>query len=156
MGDRYQVVGECAHVVVTDHSGVAAVNLLYKGAFLPDGVDEARLRHLLASNLVAKVEGEPIAPNAAVDQDPTVGIPSGAPVDNQAANVGESGDSSEPTLTAEQQAARMQLPSDGSAPDGRKSDAVIVEWLVIKGYDRTEVEKADRAELRKLLAAHKG
>ncbi len=156
MGDkRYQVVGECAHVVVTDVSGVSAVNLLYKGAYLPDGVDEKRLQHLIDSKLVAE-EGEvPVAPNASVPRDASVGIP---PV--------ESGDTGEPTggedggdspaggaeLTADQQAAKAQLPADGSVPDGRKSDAVFVEYLVGRGYDRGEVSKAAGKDLRRLAA----
>ncbi len=160
MGDRYQVVGECAHVVVTDHTGVSAMNLLYKGAFIPDGVDEARLKHLLDSNLVAKVDGDPIAPNAAVDQDPRVGIPPLVEPDSDKADT----DALHPAVTEEQRQsqresaeteqkradARAQLPTDGSAPDGRKSDAVFVEYLVGRGYDRGEVEKASGGDLRRL------
>lgn len=46
--------------------------------------------------------------------------------------------------------ARRQLSADGSAPDGRKGDAVFVEYLVNKGYDRAEVEKASSGDLRRL------
>lgn len=158
MTKRYQVVGECAHVVVTDVSGVSAMNLLYKGAFLPDGVDEKRLKHLLDSRLVAEVkDGGEIAPNAAVAQDPTVGIPTVGPADAGAGHADDPGE--QPVTSAEDQEAdrrraeaRAQLPADGSAPDGRKPDAVFVEYLVGKGYDRGEVEKADRNQLKKLIA----
>ncbi len=162
MTDKYQVVGECAHVVVTDHTGVAAMNLLYKGAFIPDGVDEARLKHLIDTNLVAKVDGDPIAPNAAVDQDPRVGIPPLVKPDN--ADDKADSDQLHPAVTEDQRQsqresaeteqkradARAQLPTDGSAPDGRKSDAVFVEYLVGRGYDRAEVEKASGGDLRRL------
>lgn len=153
MGDRYQVVGECAHAVVTDHTGVSATTLLYKGAFLPDGIDEKRLKHLLDTGLVAKVDGEPIAPNAAVDQDPQVGIPPLAQPakseDDEDGKGGESGATPEPT--AEQKAAKAKLPADGSAPDGRAAHEVWVEYAVARGLDRTEAQKASREELRKAL-----
>ncbi len=164
MTDRYQVIGECAHVVIQDVSGVSAMTLLYKGAFVPDGVDEARLKHLVDSHLVAKVEDVPLAPNAAVGQDPTVGIPTSNPDGGGSESEGPGGDGLHPVLTEEQRQrqreaaeaeqkqadARAQLPSDGSAPDGRKSDAVFVEYLVARGYDRGEVEKASGTELRRL------
>ncbi len=150
MTDRYQVVGECAHVVVTDPSGVSAMNLLYKGAFLPDGVDEVRLKHLLDSRLVAKVGEVALAPNAAVAQDGNVGIPPMAPEAPDEGNAG-AGDG----LTDEQRAAKAKLPADGSAPDGRASEAVWVEYAVSKGLDRGEATKAGREELRKALAGGK-
>ncbi len=149
---RYQVIGECAHVVVTDVSGVSAMNLLYKGAFLPDGVDEARLRHLLGSGLVAEAGEVPIAPNAAVDQDPTVGIPpveSGSPT-----GTGEGGDVV-PELTAEQRAAKAKLPADGSAPHHNAGHDVWVEYAVTQGLDRGEASKVSKDELRKALAGGK-
>ncbi len=160
MGDRYQVIGECAHVVIRDVSGVSAMTLLYKGAPIPDGVEEARLKHLVDSGLVAKVEDVPLAPNAAIEQDPKVGIPTSKPEGDDSGK----GDGVHPTVTEEQRQAqresaeteqkradaRAQLPTDGSAPDGRKSDAVFVEYLVGRGYDRAEVEKASGGDLRRL------
>ncbi len=56
----------------------------------------------------------------------------------------------DPDVEAKRADARRQLPQDGSAPDGRKSDAVFVEFLVGRGYDRAEVEKASGADLRRL------
>lgn len=56
----------------------------------------------------------------------------------------------DPDAEAKRADARRQLPQDGSAPDGRKSDAVFVEYLVARGYDRAEVEKASGADLRRL------
>ncbi len=167
MADRYQVVGECAHVNVTGLGGVQAVQLMYKGAFLPEGVEPKRLQHLVDSGLVAKVEGEPIAPNAAVEQDPNSGE-SLAGTSSPGQGNGSDGDGLNSGLSEEQRqaqrkaaedaaaleekraAARAKLPTDGSAPDGRASDAVLVEYLVSKGYDRGEAEKAGSSDLRKL------
>ncbi len=166
MTDRYQVTGECAHVVVTDHTGVSAVNLLYKGAFLPDGVDEKRLKHLLDTGLVGKVDGEPLAPNAAISAQ-------AAGLDNAAspAPEGGAGDSVHPpVLTAEQEeaqrkvlaegaetqrrrdAAKAKLPADGSAPHHNAAQEVWVEYAVAKGLDRGEAEKASKEDLKAALS----
>lgn len=161
MADQYQVVGECAHVVVADVSGVSAMTLLYKGAPVPDGVDEKRLKHLIDSGLVAKVEGVPLAPNAAVQQDPTVGVPTSQPGAGDKTDSG-SGDGLHPTLTDEQREAqakqadaKAKLPADGSAPHHNASDAVWVEYAVVRGMDRDEATKAGKEEIRKTLAAQK-
>ncbi len=140
MTARYQVVGECAHAVVTDVSGVSAMQLLYKGAFLPDNVDPDRLKHLLETGLAVEVEDEDdaIAPNAAVAQDGNVGIPSL----NQAGIVDE-----DPEVAAKRAEAKAKLPADGSAPDGRASKDTWVEYAVAQGMDREEAEKADKSDL---------
>jgi hypothetical protein len=46
--------------------------------------------------------------------------------------------------------AKAKLPSDGSAPDGRASKDVLVEYLAGKGYAYDELVKQDPAELRQL------
>ncbi len=168
MGDRYQVTGECAHVVVTDHTGVSAVNLLYKGAFLPDGVDEKRLKHLLDTGLVGKVDGEPLAPNAAISaQAAGLDNPAGS---NRDPEGGEASDSVHPpVLTAEQEeaqrqaltesaetqrrrdAAKAKLPADGSAPHHNAATEVWVEYAVKQGLSREESEKASKEDLKKAL-----
>jgi hypothetical protein len=51
--------------------------------------------------------------------------------------------------------ARAKLSELGGTPDGRSSDAVMVEYLVGKGYDRAEAEKADRTQLKSLVASVK-
>ncbi len=158
MADKYQIVGECAHVVVTDHTGVSAVNLLYKGAFLPDNVDKDRLQHLLDTGLVAKVsEQDAIAPNAAVEQDPNVGIPPQQPAESKSDDDGKGEDkgSGKAELTAEQKAAQAKLPADGSAPDGRASAEVWVEYAVAQGLSREEAAKVSKDELRRALAGGK-
>lgn len=184
MSARYQVVAECAHVVVVDHSGVKATHLLYKGAFLPDEVDPDRLKFLIAGGFVAKEGDVPVAPNASVQQDTMSGLDSvtadqlrGEPAPDGA---GESSDvsgtvadaaveegsiakaaeppreaSSDSEAEARRADARAKLAELGGTPDGRSSDAVMVEYLVGKGYERNEVEKADRTELKSLVAAAK-
>ncbi len=167
MADQYQVVGECAHVNVTGIGGVQAVQLLYKGAFLPEGVDPARLKHLVDSGLVGKVDGEPIAPNAAIEQNPNTGE-SLVGTSSHGQGDGSEGDGLNAGLSEEQRqaqrkaadeaaaleqkraAAKAKLPADGSVPDGRAADAVFVEYLVARGYSRDEVEKASSADLKKL------
>jgi hypothetical protein len=141
---RYQVVGECAHVVVTDHTGVKATNLLYKGAPIPDDIDPDRLEHLLSSGLAAEIGDVPLAPNAAVEQDGQVGIPPLAPADSPPGEVASEAD---PQVEAEREAARAKLPADGSAPHANAGKPVWVEHAVRSGTDRTEAEKADKADL---------
>lgn len=58
----------------------------------------------------------------------------------------------DPEVGQRQAAARAKLAETGGTPDGRASNDVLVEYLVGKGYARAEVEKADRNELRKLVA----
>jgi hypothetical protein len=140
----YQVVGECAHVVVTDHTGVSATNLLYKGAPIPDDIDPDRLEHLLASGLVAEVGEVPLAPNAAVEQDGQVGIPPSAPAGTPQA---EATPDVDPEIEAEREAARAKLPADGSAPHANAGKPVWVEHAVRSGMDRAEAEKVDKADL---------
>lgn len=59
---------------------------------------------------------------------------------------------SDPAVEQKRADARAKLAELGGTPDGRASNAVLVEYLVGKGYDRVEVEKSDRAELQKLAA----
>ncbi len=58
----------------------------------------------------------------------------------------------DPEVEQKRAAAQAKLAELGGTPDGRASNEVLVEFLVGKGYDRAEVEKADRTELRKLAA----
>ncbi|GGM53350.1 hypothetical protein GCM10007977_063700 [Dactylosporangium sucinum] len=61
----------------------------------------------------------------------------------------------DPELEQKRAAARAKLAELGGTPDGRAPNDVLVEFLVVKGYDRAEVEKADRKELQKLVADQK-
>ncbi len=136
----YQVVAECAHVTTS-----GGLRLLYKGAFVPDDCDRDRLQHLVDAGLVKEVKSAddtPLAPNAAI-------VP-----DEFAATSGGSAqpDTSEDDETAKQrEAAAAKLPTDGTAPDGRASKEVWVEYAVRSGMDRGEAEKASKEDLRGAL-----
>ncbi len=151
---RYQVVGECAHVVVADHTGVNTLQLLYKGAFLPEGVEPRRLKHLLDTGLVEAEGATPLAPN-----DPIGSAETGEPVGDGAHPVVTEGqrqsqrDAAESGDDAERKRAdaRAKLPADGSAPKGSASQEVWAEYAVAQGYDRSEVEKASRDDIRDLF-----
>ncbi len=166
MSKRYQVVAECAHVLVTDHSGVKATHLLYKGAFLPEEVDADRLKFLIDGGFVAEEGETPVAPNAAVDQDPRTGADSvsteklrgqsdeqieaarreaeeKAKADSDAAKADQE-------LAEKRAAAQAKLPPDGSLPDGRLGQPVWVEFLVKSGSSYDDVRDAEKDELIKL------
>lgn len=177
---NYQVVAEMAAHVEVQELGGASLQTFYKGAVLPDGVPAARIKDLLDKGVIA-VEGEvPLAPNAAVEQDPARGLESvttevlqgekpqeprvdpaidaGERVKATMASEGAIDKAAAPTAEekalAERRAdARAKLDEVGGAPDGRSSDAVMVEYLVKNGYDRTEVEKADRNQLKQLVGS---
>ncbi len=171
MSARYQVISECAHVEVVDHSGVKATHLLYKGAFLPDDVDPARLEFLVDGGFVAPEGKVALAPNAAVEQDPRTGVDSvttgrlqgrsDAEVEaaNRAAAEKAKADADKVTADAEvaerRAAAQAKLPQDGSAPDGRASQEVWVEYLVKRGSNYDDVKDADKADLRALAEQQK-
>lgn len=149
MADRYQVTSDCAYVTQETVTGKAKV-LVYKGAFIPDGAPE--LKHLLDSGMAEKVAGD-----ASVGYNAEGGL---GPAEKPA--VGPESVVSPSPLTAEQEEtgrrqaeAKSQLPADGSAPDGRASDAVWVEYAVARGMDRGEATKAGKAEIRKALGAQK-
>jgi hypothetical protein len=139
----YQVVAECAHV--TTEGGL---KLLYKGAFVPDGQDPKRLKHLIDSGLVKEVGKDAdagLAPNAAVvpDEFATTG---GAKAEVE---------SGQAEIDRKQAEAKAKLPADGSAPDGRAGHEVWVEYAVVRGMDRDEATKAGKDEIRKALSAQK-
>ncbi|MET0416051.1 MAG: hypothetical protein ABW022_08525 [Actinoplanes sp.] len=178
MSDRYQVVAECAHVAVVDHSGVKSTHLLYKGAFLPEEVDSERLKFLIDGGFVAKEDGTPIAPNASVEQDPARGLESvttdvlrgekaEAPREDPALKAGrrvaetvtdegridkaaEAPGTVRDETESKRAAARAKLPADGSEPDGRASQAVWVEYLAGRGSSYDDIKDADKADLIKL------
>jgi hypothetical protein len=57
------------------------------------------------------------------------------------------GDAADAARDKAREAAKAKLPADGTAPDGRAAKDVWVEYAVVKGMDRGEAEKADKAEL---------
>jgi hypothetical protein len=61
MAKNYVVTGACVtHIPVAGSEGTMLVTL-YQGAPLPEGVPDDRVKHLLDSNLIAKVGDEPAA-----------------------------------------------------------------------------------------------
>jgi hypothetical protein len=73
---EYQVIAEMAAHVEVQEPGGTSVQTFYKGAMVPDGVPAERIKGLLDRGIIAKVGEVPIAPNAAVAQDPARGIES--------------------------------------------------------------------------------
>ena len=138
---KYQVVGECAHVVVPDISGRMTMVLLYKGAPVPEDVDPERLQHLLDSRLVVEVVEDtvPIAPNVPVGPGSSVEHPA------------DRADDVDPEVAKRRTAAAAKLDEIGGTPDGRHGDDVWVEYAVRQGFDYVEASKAGKDELRKVL-----
>lgn len=154
----YQVVAEAAHV-----KNAQGLKLIYKGAFVPDDCDPDRLKHLVDTGMVKEVgsaDDTALAPNAAIvpEENATTGGqrlgPDGS-VKPRVDGGDGSGDKADPKVQARRDAAKAKLPADGSKPDGRSGDQVFVEYLVGKGYDRAELEKADRVTLTRMVDEHK-
>lgn len=183
MSGQYQVIAECCHVMVTDHTGVVATHLLYKGAFIPDGVPADKLKSLIDRGFVAKAGDTPIAPNASVEQDPTRGLESvtedvlrgekpqepagnGSDVSSRVAEaVAEEGRidkatepprqaSDDSEVEAKRAAAKAKLAEVGE-PDGRSSQAVWVEYLVARGGSYADLKDVTKADLQKLAEQQK-
>lgn len=128
---QYQVVGECAHVTVDSAAGRVSV-LLYRPSPIPPGVPQERIDHLLSVGLIAKIgAGE------------TIEYPAPPTPDAPPAEV----DEPDPEVVKAREAAKAKLPADGSAPPANAAKDVWVEHAVKQGMDRTEAEKADRADL---------
>jgi hypothetical protein len=161
MADRYQVIAECAYVKTSDAAGVSW--RLYEKGALFDG-NTPNLQHLLDNGYAAKVGGE-----AAGGVDAS-GIPSGAyefevpegitttPVvkseeQRKAEAEADANYRAAADLAEKRAAAKAKLPEDGSAPDGRASKDVLVEYLAGKGYDYSELSKHEKAELIDLAKA---
>jgi len=163
MAGHFQVVAECAHVTLTGPTG-RATNLLLKGAMVP--ADAPELPRLLDLGFVAQVGADE---TGGVDAS---GVPAGAYGIEVPANITSTPVAKSPEqLAAEQEAAakaqadadltekraaaRAKLPADGSAPDGRASQEVWVEFLVSKGSDYDSIKDVEKAELRALADQQK-
>ncbi len=132
MAKTYVVVGQCAHVTVNTPTG-PALNLLYQGATLPDSATKEQVEHLLSVKLIAEVGDVP----ANEVTGPGDGAKDAIVPDTDV----------EPEVLARRQAAAAKLASDGSAPHQNAGKDVWVEYAVVKGMDRVEAEKADKADL---------
>jgi hypothetical protein len=157
----YQVIAECAHATVNDPLYGRTMQLLLKGALIPDGTPE--LPHLLAVGMVAPVHGETGGlnadgvPSAALGVQVPAGVTS-TPVEvtdeqRQAAEQARA-DAEQATADAEVEArraaARAKLPEGGALPDGRASKDVWVEWLVAAGSRYEDVVGVDKGDLVEL------
>ncbi|MEU7978241.1 hypothetical protein AB0B63_06885 [Micromonospora sp. NPDC049081] len=167
----YQVIAECAHVV-TSTTGVRSQVLLYKGAFLPDDVEPERLKFLLDGGFVAAEGDTPVAPNAAVEQDPRRGVDSvtadGLRGDKPDTDSGSASDVSATVaevavaegridkatdsdgVAEKRAAARAKLPADGSMPKSSHGQDVWVEYLVAQGSNYDDLAGQDKQALIEL------
>lgn len=166
---RYQVVAECAFATVNTVQG-RFQTLLYKGALVPD--DAPELERLIGSGHVAKV-GDEVTGGVNADGVPDGGLDGSVhegltttPVEKSEEQVKaereaaeksakeragrEKADAEAAELAEKRAAAKAKLPADKSAPDGRASQAVWVEYLVSKGSRYEDVKDADKDELIKL------
>ncbi len=147
----YQVTAEAVLATVDTQFG-RMKTLMYKGAILPGSTPE--LRHLLDSKMVAACGDDTstgLNAEGGLGEATTPTDAPGSVVSPRAATAEEIAEQAK--VDAAREAARAKLPSDGSAPDGRASAEVWVEYAVAKGMDRGEAEKAGKDEIRKVLAA---
>lgn len=158
---EYQVVGQCAHVTTYAIDGGKRTELLYKGSTVPQSATEKEIKHLLSLKLIEAVGGEPFGTHevgAVAGGDVRTGL-DGKPVQSAEPGVGQPLTSDEEKAAAEiaerRAAAKAKLPADGSAPDGRASQAVWVEYLTAQGGSYDDLAKADKADLIKLAEQRK-
>lgn len=149
MTDMYQVTAEAVFATVDTMVGKTRI-IVYKGGLL--AADAPEIGHLLASNMVQKVSSGDDTLSTGLNADGGLGEATPAdeapppPIHTPADMVAV--DAETERRRAE---ARAKLPADGSAPDGRAAEEVWVEFAVLQGLDRTEAEKAGKAELRRAL-----
>lgn len=141
----YQVTGQCAHVTVAGFGGGLQKQLLYRGSVVPDTATEEEIRHLLSVKAIS-----PLDPDFGTHEPPRNIDPSAPPPEVRRSADPTAPPPADPEVQRKRDEAKAKLPADGSAPDGRTSDAVHVEFLVGKGYSRDEVEKASSKDLRDL------
>ncbi len=141
----YQVTGQCAHVTVEGFGGGLQKQLLYRGSFIPDTATEDEIKHLLSINAIS-----PVDPDFGTHEPPRTVDPNAPPSETRRSADPTAPPPVDPEVQRKRDEAKAKLPADGSAPDGRASDAVHVEYLVGKGFSRDEVEKASGKDLRDL------
>lgn len=156
---QYQVVAECCYATFTSGFGESQIRLLNKGAMFP--ADDPKLKVYLADGFVAKVGGDETGgvdaagiPAAAYDADVPEGMTT-TPVEKSEEQRQADAEASEQVKAAaavadKRTAAQAKLPEDGSAPDGRASKDVWVEYLAAKGYAYDELIKQDKSDLVEL------
>lgn len=143
---RYQVVGHVAHVKVNSPRG-PVWTLLPRGGIVPQDADPDRLRHLLSVKLIAPAG---VWPDSEPGWDgPLLAQPDPAPEATTPVPVVDE------ETAARREAARAELPPDGSPPPGNAKSPVIVEYLAGKGWDYDALVREDRAGLLALLKSAK-
>lgn len=136
---------------------------VYRGSLIdPRLVDSADRERLVRETFLEWVEQDGESWKLAEDTDTgetgdpvTVGdVGLGDPDERDPGKTNTEADTSgaDPAVEQKRAEARAKLAELGGTPDGRSSDAVLVEYLVGRGYGRDELEKTDRAELKKLVA----
>lgn len=145
---RYQVISACVIVPTRGNDGNEYLSTIYAPGVFDADPQHPRIAHNLESGYITELGAKAAAGTDA----------SGAVMtDNQRADGAEPGSPvvlNDPGVVNELQQARAaaaaKLPTDGSAPDGRASQAVWVEYLAAKGYSYDELASQDKAELQKL------
>lgn len=149
MADKKMLQGRAALTLVIPTGGVG--RYVYSGALVdPDEVGELEAERLVDEQYLRWVtvgEDGTVRPDDAEGDAPAESA--GAPA--KAGNPHDGTLSDEPEVLARREAAKAKLPQDGSAPDGRASKDVWVEYAVTKGYSRSEVEKSDRDDIKALF-----
>lgn len=131
----YRVTAECVvHIPVEAPEGRVLMTL-YKGAVLPRGVPQDRIRHLLNVGSIERISGS---------VDP-VGFHDGGPSDPPATEAEEA-----PAEDPERVAARAKLPADGSLPHHAAGQPVWVEWHVAQGGSYEDLKGQDKPTLVEL------
>lgn len=154
---RYQVVAACAILPVTPPGGTTTVQTLYRGSVIEGDPEDIRVKHNAESGYIVEIDAKATpgvdgSGTPLVDDKPTVG--DGNPGDPTTTNdpgvVNQAAHDTAGEVTAKRETAKAKLPEDGSAPDGRASKDVFVEYLAARGYSYDELVKQDKAELTEL------
>lgn len=150
---RYQVLTACVIVPTVNTDGAEYLTTLYAPAVFESDPDHARIQHNVEYGYIQELgakstsgvdaSGAVMTDNKRVD-----GEYAGAPVVQN-----DPGVVNEEAQTRAKAAAK--LPEDGSAPDGRASEAVMVEWLARRGYSYDELKNQDKASLKNLISSVK-
>lgn len=170
---RYVVTGHMAAFDTFTSDGKRRMSF-FRGQAVPEDATPDAIKHNLDVNLIAEVPGSgPVGVDtagAAIAGDERAGEVDGKPgetflqantvSDEQAKRRGLSDDKrdgdADSDVAAKREAARSKLPSDGSVPDGRASQATWVEYHVAQGGNYSDLAKQDKAELVSLAQQRTG
>jgi hypothetical protein len=146
---RYQVLSACVVVPIINTDGAEYLTTVYPPGTFEADPDHPRIAHNVEAGYIAELGGKAAA---GVDASGAVML------DNKRVDGEDAGSPvvlNDPGVVNEQQQARSsaasKLPEDGSAPDGRASREVRIEWLARQGHDYGELSKQDDAALKELV-----